>query len=311
MDGQERLPLDLLVAIPAVLATAEEGSATQAAARLGTTPATVLRRIGAAESVLGVKLFDRLPTGLVGTAALTAVLPWAQRFATSIDGMQRDVAGLDVRPDGIVRVAVPPTAASHILIPELHRLHERAPGVVVEFDSAVRVLDLGQREADIAVRGRKPTDGDLVLRRLADYDLVPVCAPSLAERYRHSPSTLPWVSWERSMSAIHEARWLADAVPDARVVLRASDLVTLLHAARAGVGVVLAPSQIAALEGGLVQVPLPGVQLPSGASWLVTHRALRRVDRVAVVWDWIAETFEALAARTSLALPMAWVDPTP
>ncbi len=299
------------MAIPAVLATAEEGSATQAAARLGTTPATILRRIGAAEATLGVRLFDRLPTGLAGTAALTAVLPWVQRFATSIDGMKRDVAGLEVRPEGLVRVAVPPTVASHVLIPQLHRLHDRTPDVVVEFDSAVRVLDLGQREADIAVRGRKPTDGDLVLTRLADYGLVPVCAPSLAERHRGSPSSMPWVTWERSQGDILEARWLADAVPDARVALRASDLVTLLRAARAGVGLLLAPRPIAALEGGLVQVPLPGLTLPSGASWLVTHRALRTVDRVAVVWEWIVETFQTLPDRTDLQLPRAWEDGEP
>jgi len=302
----ERLPLELLVAVPAILAVADEGSASRAAQRLGTTTATVLRRIASAEAVLGVSLFDRLPTGMKGTAALVTVLPWAERLATSIDGMQRDVSGLDVRPRGHVRVTGPPTVASHVLAPESYRLHARYPDLVVEFATAVPILDLGQREADGALRGRAPTDGDLMVKRLGDYDVVPVCAPALAERHRGAPEALPWITWERSLVRTLEVQWLARAVPEARIVLRASDLATLLHAARAGVGVLLAPKRIAAREGGLVQVPIPGATLPRGTTWLVTHRALRPVPRVAAVWDWIVEVFDRFQDRPDLELPPAW-----
>jgi DNA-binding transcriptional LysR family regulator len=296
--------MELLTGLPALLAAEEEGSATRAAARLNTTTATVLRRVEGIEAILGVRLFERMPTGLVGTAALAAVLPWAEQCAASIDGMRRDIAGLDATPSGIVRLAAPPTLASHLLVPTLGRLRQRHPKITIEFASANALVDLGQREADLAMRVVKPVEGDLVLRKLTDYRMAVACTPSMAELAKRDLAELPWLSWDRTMAHIPEARWLAATFPDAKVALLATDLSTLVRAARAGIGALLMPEPIAALEGGLVRLPLDGVELPEGSLWLVAHRALRRVPRVAVVWEWIVSYFAA--EEGVFRIPDAW-----
>ncbi|MEZ4224773.1 MAG: LysR family transcriptional regulator [Polyangiaceae bacterium] len=302
----ERLPLELLTGLPALLAAAEEGSATRAAARLDTTTATILRHIEAIEACLGVRLFDRLPTGLVSTAALSAVLPWAEQCAASVAGMRRDVAGLDSSPSGVVRVAAPPTVASHLLVPHLRKLQARHPAITVEFASGNAIVDLAQYEADVAVRVVKPTEGDLALRKLADYRMVVACTPRLAEVAKKRLADLPWLTWDRPMAHIPEARWLSATFPGARIALAASDLGTLIRAARAGAGALLVAEPIAAREGGLVRLPLPQLKTPEGSLYLVAHRALRHVPRVAAVWEWIESYFASASARHELTMRDAW-----
>jgi DNA-binding transcriptional LysR family regulator len=301
----ERFPLELMTGVPALLAVAELGSATRAAHQLQITTATVLRRIDNIESRLGVRLFDRLPTGLVATAALAAVLPFAEQCAAALDGMRREVDGLDLAPAGDVRVAVPPTIASHLLVPRIPELRQRCPKITVEFASATAIVDLAQREADLALRVVKPSEGDLVLRKLSDYRMVVACAPSLVETARTDPESLPWISWEQSMAHIPEARWLAAMYPDASIALRASELSTMLRAARAGVGALLTAEPLAALEGGLLRVPLER-PTPDGSLWLVAHRALRVVPRVAAVWTWLEDYFLRTTPGPELELADAW-----
>jgi DNA-binding transcriptional LysR family regulator len=285
------VPMELLVGVPAVLAVAREGSATRAAAVLATTTATVLRRIDGAEEALGVRLFERLPTGLVATGALAVVLPWAEQCVAAVEGMQRDVTGLDLLPSGVVRVAVPP-ALGALLVPRLGALREAWPRVVVELVASNAVADLGRQEADLAVRPLRPTEGDLVTKRVGDYRTVVACVPELVGR---GLAEVPWVGWEGTLAHIPEARWLAAAVPQAHVVLRASDMTTLLAAAQAGLGAVVVAEPLAAQIPGLVEMPgTEGMGLPTGALWLVAHRALRDVPRVAIVWRWLEGCFDAM-----------------
>lgn len=302
----ERLPQELLTGLPALLAAAKAGSATRAAAQLDTTTATVLRHIEAFEASLGVRLFDRLPTGLVGTAALNTVMPWAEQCAASIAGMRRDVEGLDLSPSGIVRIATPPTIASHLLVPRLCELRARHPAITLEFASDSAVVDLAQREADLALRVVKPTQGDLALRKLADYRMAVACAPRLVDVARTCFDELPWLTWDRPMAHIPEARWLAATFPQARIALAASELGTLIRAARAGVGALLVAEPIAAREGGLIRLPLQDLKTPGGTLWLVAHRALRHVPRVAAVWEWLEAYFASPGAQRDLTLRDAW-----
>lgn len=292
--------------LSAVLAAAERRSATQAAAALGTTAATVLRRIDGVESTLGVSLFQRLPTGLAPTAALQTILPWLERCAESVDGIRRDVTGFDQRPSGVVRIAAPATIASYMLVPQLHRLRARQPGITVELASDTRVVDLGQREADLAVRTIRPDAGDLTQRKLADYAMAVACAPGLVATAKADLAAMPWVDWERSMAHIPEARWRVATFPDARVTVHASELDTLVRAARAGLGAVAVAEPIAAAAGGLVKIPLADAGLPHGSLWLVVHRALRHVPRVAAVWEWLSEVFSDVDGVGPVRLEPAW-----
>jgi DNA-binding transcriptional LysR family regulator len=107
------------------------------------------------------------------------------------------------------------------------------------------------------------------------------------------------------MARIPEARWFAENVPESRVVMRTQDLGTLLAAARVGLGAVVVPEPMAAMAGGLVAVAYGRTPLPGGSLYLVAHRALRAVPRVAAVWRWLTEGFSTTSGRAPPSLASA------
>lgn len=286
-----------LAHVDLVLAIARAGSATRAAATLGTTAATVLRRLEVFEATLGARLFDRLPSGLRPTPALALVKPWAEQAETAAVGMLRELSGLERRPEGTVRIAVVPATAALVIIPALPRLRAAYPEITIEIAPSTALVDLTMREADIAIRTVRPEKGELVMQQLASVRLSVVRAPSLPIKRGAKLRDLPWLAYDRSLAHIPESRWLDAHVPNARVVMRSTELGTLLAAAQAGIGVVLAADAIAERAGGLVPVPVAVPPMPESALWLVAHAALRPVARVAVVWDWLVESFQARRRR--------------
>jgi DNA-binding transcriptional LysR family regulator len=165
------------------------------------------------------------------------------------------------------------------------------------------VLDLERREADLAPRRVRPEHGDLVARKLSDVPLVFVAAPSLIARVAPTRlADLPRLGWEPSVGAA-EDRLLAEIVPGARVVLLSTQMVGPLAAAQVGVGALRCGESLAAREGGLVRVPLASPSLPAAALWLVTHRALHDVPRVAAVWSWPVSSFSHASAAGELWRP--------
>ncbi|MBS2014060.1 MAG: LysR family transcriptional regulator [Deltaproteobacteria bacterium] len=269
-----------------LLAVDRHRSATKAAAELGTTAATVLRRLEAVEATLGVVLFDRLPTGMRATPAMALVRPWAEQAVAAGASLVRELLQVEQKPAGVVRLAAPPAIASLFIVPALPSLRRSFPDLVIELAPATATVDLVMREADLAIRTVRPDRGDLVLHKLGTVKLAVVCAPSLAKQGL-SLHDLPWVAWDRALAHIPEMLWLSKNVPQANVVFRSTELSTLLVAAQRGIGALVVAEPLAKEAGGLVTVDTPS-SMPEGAVWLVSHRALRQVPRVAATWDWIA-----------------------
>jgi DNA-binding transcriptional LysR family regulator len=280
-----------LAHVDLILAIARAGSATRAAEAMGTTAATVLRRLESFESAIGARLFDRLPSGLRPTPALALVKPWAEQAETAAVGMLRELSGLESRPEGTVRLAVVPAMAALFVVPALPTLRAAYPDITIELAPSTALVDLTLREADIAMRTVRPEKGDLVVQQVASVRLRVMRSPSLAIKKGAKLRDLPWLTYDRALDHIPESRWLAAHAPDARIVMRSTELGTLIAAAKAGIGVALMAEEIAERAGGLVPVPISMPSSPEGTLWLVAHAALRPVARVAAVWEWLVESF--------------------
>ena len=74
----------------------------------------------------------------------------------------------------------------------------------------------------------------------------------------------------------------------ASFVFRANDLMSLQAAARAGIGVVLLPSYMAAPDAGLACVSDPPEVLRREL-WLLVHADLRRSPAIRAVMDFLAQ----------------------
>jgi DNA-binding transcriptional LysR family regulator len=85
------------------LAVARAGSLSGGARGLGVNHSTVFRRINAFEERLGVRVFERLPTGYVRTAAGEETREAALRIEEEVASLGRKVSGQDLRLSGTVR----------------------------------------------------------------------------------------------------------------------------------------------------------------------------------------------------------------
>jgi DNA-binding transcriptional LysR family regulator len=269
------------------------GSAAEA---LGVDASTVSRRLAAMEQALAATLFDRGRDGVTPTEAAEDLMPVAEeiegammRFANAAEGLEREASGL-------VRITCPPDVADVVVAPLLGELLARHPALRVELDPGEAVLDLTRREADLALRTVRPVRGDLVVTRLTTARWVLVATPNVARALGvlRSWADAPWVGWGDRLSNIGPARWLAKHVRGAEPVVRSDSLMVQLAVVATGVGVALVPEP-SMKHYGLVPVKVGAALRAAAAEWpvdelfLVTHRALRDVPRVRVVWDLLLE----------------------
>lgn len=110
-----------------MLAVADASSLAAAARRLGLNHTTVLRRVTAFEKSLGIRLFDRLPTGYALTAGGEELLAAARSMAETVTALERRLRGQDLRLEGELRVTTTDTLMASMLPAHLAAFRDRQP----------------------------------------------------------------------------------------------------------------------------------------------------------------------------------------
>ena len=279
-----------------LLALHREKTLTAAGARLRINASTVGRRLDALEETLGARLFDRTPDGVLPTEAAERLVPHAELMEQAASGLARSVEGLESTPEGTVRLTAPPGIVDFFIAPALPRFVQRYPGLVLEIDASVSYADLTRREADLALRVMRPTGGDLVSQKIADEPDAILGSPRYVKKLGvlRSLDDARWIVWGDDLAHIPGARWTAAHVSKQSVVLKTSSLSAQVASASAGVGLAFLSKPIAVvcglaeaeLDRGLASRLAP---VPKTPLWLVGHRALRDVPRIAVVWKFVLE----------------------
>lgn len=149
------------------LALARARTLAGAAEALGVDVSTIFRRLNHLERRLRVRLFDRSPHGYQLTTAGERATATAERVETELLALDREITGRDQQLTGSLRITASETLSFGVLPALLALFRASHPGIQLTLTIENRVLDLGRREADVALRTRRPTQGDLFGRRLA------------------------------------------------------------------------------------------------------------------------------------------------
>jgi len=124
---------------------------------------------------------------------------------------------------------------------------------------------------------------------------VPLTSPAYAaelgklKRWRDAR----WIAWAPELMHIPTGRWLAERGLGEACVLRTNHFGSQLGAAEAGLGVVLAAEVFSAVRRLVPVVTARSLAadrdaLPHEELWLVGHRALRGVQRIAALWEFLS-----------------------
>jgi DNA-binding transcriptional LysR family regulator len=288
------------------LAVMRAGHLQGASKRLGLDLSTVSRRLDRLETELGVHLFDRSRQGTAPTALAEAMLPPAETMERAWAEFSAARNAVERTAEGVVRLTAPPGVADAFIAPLLAAFHQRFPRVRIELDATVGYADLTRREADLALRAARPKHGDLLALRLVATRALPLTSPAYAEELGtvKDLSAARWITWGADLAHLPTARWWAHHAAHAPPVLRTSHFATQLRAAAAGLGVVLAApayQRVHALVPLRTSRALKPVfeSLPEEELWLVGHRALREVPRIAALWEFLAQAFRDPAATAA------------
>ena len=266
------------------------GSLAAAARRLGVNHSTVFRRINALEARLGLRLFERLRSGYLPTAAGSELLASAERIETELLDVERRLAGRDLRLTGAIRLTAPDDVAEVLLSEPLARFRVAYPEITLELDRQPHGrLDPARgryRRASDASAAREPSrplgrkSGQRHLRgELRCCRRTPICLTlaALAE--------LPWIGWDEGCGSAAIRRWMAAHIPSEQVIYKVQLDAEHLHR-RAGRASVwrscLAFWRIALANCGAWLRPMPGLV---GDLWLLTHPDLRHTARIRALLD--------------------------
>ena len=283
------------------LEVARGGSLTRAADVLRVSQSTVSRRIAELEARLSTRLFARHQTGYHLTDEGRELLGRAEAVEDNMLAFERGASGLSPGVSGLVRLATSDNLASDLVIPALPRFVARHPQLRLEIVTTTAAVELGRRDADLALRLVRPSHGNLKARRLGAMSYGVYGHRDYLARHP-APADDPlagraMITWDEAHAHLPAAQWLAKRAPDARVVLAVSTLRAQIAAARAGLGLAIIPDFLVT-DPDLVRVLAPGDVFSDGV-WLVLHADLAASSRVRAVADFLAETVDA--ARAALA----------
>lgn len=284
--------------IPSFLAAHARGSLLGAARDLGISQPTVGRHVQQLEQQLGTPLFERTHRGLVPTAAATRLAESARAMETGAQSLVRSAQQSQTGLTGTVRISASQPVACVLLPPVLARLRREMPTVQIELVSSNALSDLMRREADIAVRMVKPSQGSLVARRIGQVELT-ACAHRDYLRAHGTPQepadllSHELVGDDRSGLIERGFADMGHPLDPDRIALRTDDLMAYWSAVRAGMGIGFV-ARYMLREDASVQAVLPELPLPALPVWLVVHREIRSVRRVRAVYEALARELPAL-----------------
>ncbi|MGW0884014.1 LysR family transcriptional regulator [Streptomyces sp. NPDC002671] len=266
-----------------LVAVADEGGFSSAAAKLGATQSAVSHAVRGLERKLGVVLFERGRFGARPTPAGERAAAHARRVLRMLTALAAEARSAGTGElAGPLRVAAFRSAALYLLPPALERLAALHPGIEV---AVTVVRELGPGTAGEVEAGR----ADLGIATFgADAALPPglVGGALLEEPYslvhpagHPDPRGLPLVDWMENCGSYTRAWWAAqDWIPAATVT--AEDDGAVLSMVGSGLGMAIMPALSLTQAPPAVEITDLGPERPYRSVRYVTTPELAGTDAV-------------------------------
>ncbi len=279
-------------------AAAEAGSFTHAGDALKLSQSAVSRQVSALEKDLQTPLFHRHARGLMLTEQGELLFRTVQDVIGKLEATRSRLTDSRERPHGELRITTNLGLGTGWLTPRLKTFLELYPDVKVRMLLTDDDLDLGMREADVALRLREPEQPDLIRRRLFTIYYHLYASPDYVAEHGQ-PQTLDDLSKHRLLSLalsgptfldnLNAHLYLGRGVKNPRLPSFSVNNIPALHqAVAAGLGIATLPDYLVGPESGLVQMMTQTVA-PELDVFFVYAEEMKNVARVQVFRDFLVD----------------------
>ncbi len=267
------------------LAVSKYGSVNAAAAALGVTHATVLRRVAAFEERNGCRIFQKNPSGYSVLPEASAIFSAMESVEDAVLSVERAVVGANRSPMGHVRITSTDSLCQIVLPRILNEISLLYPGLKLTLLSQNSHHDLSRLTADIAVRPSIKLGEGLVGQRAGTLSFG-VFDDGFPNR--------KWMRLDGALSRSLPAKWLEANVSADEMTNGADSFLVLQQMAASGAGKTFLPSFFGDVDTRLKrsQDVCPKIEVPL---WVATLEEIAQTPRFAVVQ-------RALVERISKAL---------
>jgi len=284
--------------IKSFLAVFDAGTLSGAAAATGTSQPTLGRHVDELETLTGLVLFERGRSGMTPTPNALALAEEARAMRAGADAFAMTAAGRDTAVEGTIRITASEIVSNYVLPEILVALQEAEPALEIEIVASNSVENLLSRDADIAVRMVRPTQNDLIARKVNDMAMGAFARRDYLEKHG-TPHNIADLSTHRiagyDRNDLIERGMARLGVQFDRSMFRfrVDNQIVYWEMVKAGAGIGFGPRFVAAKSPGLVRI-LPDLDIEPLPFWLASHRELRHSARVRRVYDFLAEELSGL-----------------
>lgn len=276
----------------AFLVTAEEGSLSAAARALNMTQPTVGRQVSALEAELGISLFERTNSGLILTQSGADLVAQVKAMGDAATNLSRLASGHAETVEGSVCISATEMISAFILPPIIEKLRNRWPKIEIEIIASNDTSDLSRREADIAIRNYRPTQQELIAKRVQSTLGHLYASKSYIQNLEHrqSPQDLNnavFLGVDRSNSVISYLNKFGFHLSSSNFPVIVANHLVQWEMVKHGIGIGFMTTDIGDAEP-LVERVLPTFPAFEKDTWLVAHRELKTSRKLRVVFDCLA-----------------------
>lgn len=277
------------------------GSFTAAADTLGMSRAMVTRHIAELERWLGARLLQRSTRRLSLTEAGEACVARSRQLLELVNDVEQVVGQRDTEPHGQIRVAASVSFGQSHLAAALVDYLARYPRTRVDLVLGDSTTHLIEDRIDLAIRITNGLDANLIARKLAVCHSV-VCAAPAYLAQRGMPHSLEELAQHNCLgySRFEKSQWHfsrdgQDASVQVSGNFSANEATALMQAVRAGCGLSLQPTYVAAplLQSGELVAVLPQWEPASLGIYGVYLSRRHQPATMRILLDFLAARFGA------------------
>ena len=277
------------------LAIFREGNLSSAARELKISQPTVSRRLANLEESLAARLFDRLPDGLIPTAAGSELVSMAEQMEKAANAVVRRQPSMADTIQGSVRISVY-EPVSVFIIDNLQFIRSQLPEVEIEIAVAHLEANLSRREADLQIRECRPETPGLVSRRLgklayavyASHDYVKQNPAALTDaRY----DVCDWIGMDDDHANFTGQRWMRGKLGGPPTI-RGNNGIVIYDAVCRHAGLAVLPCFHGDANADLTRVTSPLAEA-TATHYLLVHQDLRNLPVVRAMMNVLIELYES------------------